>query len=178
VPEQEQITRVEERYLELASPTEFDGIRTQIAKEFSIPKKAVKKIIKDLRDRQHIPSWWEMQTYKGSQEEMDRIKAVYQPMLPIPSVGVHKQIAQELSLKPGIVYQAIKAIRLELNLPQYNDPSLHEGSESANGQHQPAGDQANSESAPVDAVPATPAPELISAEEPIASTPDNKQETE
>ncbi|GHO44981.1 hypothetical protein KSX_31440 [Ktedonospora formicarum] len=125
IPTQEQITKVEGLYLELAAPAEFDGIRTQIAKEVQIPKKAVKKIVKDLRDRQHMPSWWEAQTYKGSVEELERIKEVYLPMLPIPPVGVHKIIATQLTLKPGVVYQAIKSIRLEMNLPQYNDPSLH-----------------------------------------------------
>ncbi|MBA2678356.1 MAG: hypothetical protein H0U76_08190 [Ktedonobacteraceae bacterium] len=121
----EQVTQVEERYLELAAPLEFDGIRTQIAHELGIPKKAVKKIIKDLRSRQDIPSWWELQTYKGPSEEMERIKAAYLPLLPLPQVGIHKQIAEQLDIKPGIIYQAIKAIRLEMNLPQYNDPTLH-----------------------------------------------------
>src|SRR5438309_7592609 len=124
-PTTEQIAQVEARYLELAVPAEFDGIRTQIAQELGIPKKAVKKIVKELRDRQGIPSWWEMQTYKGDSEELAKIKAAYEPYLPLPPVGVHKTIADELALKPGIVYQAIKAIRLEMNLPQYNDPSLH-----------------------------------------------------
>ena len=36
-------------------------------------------------------------------------------------------------MKPGDVYQAIKAIRLEMNLPQYNDPSLHGPELTANG---------------------------------------------
>ncbi len=125
VPTPEQIAQVEARYLELASPAEFDGIRTQIANEMSIPKKAIKKIIRDLRERQGIPSWWEIQTYKGDGEELAKIKAAYEPYLPLPPVGVHKKIAEEFSLKPGEVYQAIKAIRLELNLPQYNDPTLH-----------------------------------------------------
>jgi hypothetical protein len=124
-PTPEQITQVETRYLELAVPAEFDGIRTQIAQEIGIPKKAVKKIVKDLRERQSIPSWWELQTYKGSSEEMEKIRTVYVPYLPLPPIGVHKTIAEELSLNPGETYQAIKAIRLEMNLPQYNDPSLH-----------------------------------------------------
>jgi len=124
-PTPEQVQQVEERYLELAQPAEFDGIRTQIAKEFSIPKKAVKKIVKDLRARQSIPSWWELQTYKGSAEELEKIKALYEPYLPVPQINVHKKIAEELSIKPGTVYQAIKTIRHELNLPQYNDPALH-----------------------------------------------------
>jgi hypothetical protein len=120
------VTQVEIRYTELATPIEFDGIRTQLAKELGIPKKAVKKIVKDLRDRQHIPSWWEAQTYKGSAEELEKIKALYEPFLPVPPVGVHKQIAEQLNFKPGEVYQAIKTVRQEMNLPQYNDPGLHE----------------------------------------------------
>jgi len=56
---------------------------------------------------------------------MERIKAAYLPLLPVPDVGVHKQIAEQLDIKPGVIYQAIKAIRLEMNLPQYNDPILH-----------------------------------------------------
>ncbi|GHO95150.1 hypothetical protein KSF_051980 [Reticulibacter mediterranei] len=120
------MAQVELRYTELATPSEFDGIRTQIAKELSIPKKAVKKIVKEFRDRQHIPSWWEVQTYKGSSEELEKIKALYEPFLPVPPVGVHKQLAEQLNFKPGEVYQAIKTIRQEMNLPQYNDPVLHE----------------------------------------------------
>jgi len=124
-PTEEQIAQVEARYKELAAPAEYDGIRTQISKELGIPKTAVKKIIKDLREREEIPSWWELQPYKGSSEELEKIKAIYEPFLPLPPIGVHKQIAEQLSLKPAEVYQAIKVIRQELNLPQYNDPALH-----------------------------------------------------
>jgi hypothetical protein len=136
-PTPEQIAQVEARYLELAVPAEFDGIRTQIAQEISIPKKAVKKIVKDLRERQSIPSWWELQTYKGDAEELEKIKAVYIPYLPLPPIGIHKTIAEELTLNPGEIYQAIKAIRLEMNLPQYNDPTLH-GLEPITGDKKPS----------------------------------------
>ncbi|HTD20931.1 MAG TPA: hypothetical protein VK667_15515, partial [Ktedonobacteraceae bacterium] len=124
-PTAEQIAQVEARYEELAVPAEFDGIRTQISKELDIPKTAVKKIVKEYREKLHIPSWWETQAYKGDSEEFEKIKAAYEPHLPLPAIGVHKQIAEQLSLKPSLVYQAIKAIRLEMNLPQFNDPALH-----------------------------------------------------
>lgn len=124
-PTPEQIAQVEARYLELAVPTEFDGIRSQIAREISIPKKAVKQIVKALREREHIPSWWEAQTYKGDEEEKEKIKHAYEPYLPVPPVGIHRKIADELDLKPGTVYQAIKTIRAEMSLPPYNDPELH-----------------------------------------------------
>ncbi len=125
IPTPEQVQQIEERYLELAQPAEFDGIRTQIAQELSIPKKAVKKIVKELRARQNIPSWWEVQTYNGSMEELAKIKALYEPLLPVPPLNIHKKIAEELSMKSGVVYQAIKKIRQELELPQYNDPAIH-----------------------------------------------------
>jgi hypothetical protein len=124
-PTPEQIAQVETRYKELAVPSEFDGIRSQIAQELSIPKKAVKQIVKNLRERESLPSWWETQTYKGDNEEKEKIQLAYKPYLPIPPVGVHRKIADELDLKPGIVYQAIKTIRAEMNLPPYNDPELH-----------------------------------------------------
>jgi len=124
-PTPEQVAQVEARYLELAVPAEFDGIRTQISKEIGIPKKAVKQIVKELRDRQDIPSWWDLQTYKGDSEELAKIRVAYEPHLPLPEIGIHKKIAEELSLQPGSVYQAIKLIRQEMNLPQYNDPALH-----------------------------------------------------
>ena len=78
-----------------------------------------------MRDRQHIPSWWDAQSYKGNEEELAKITALYEPYLPLPNVGVHKQIAETLSLKSGDVYQAIKKIRADMGLPQYNDPELH-----------------------------------------------------
>jgi hypothetical protein len=124
-PTPEQVTQVETRYLELAVPAEYDGIRTQIAQELGIPKTAVKRIVKDLRERQNIPSWWEVQSYKGSTEDLERIKALYEPTLPVPPIGIHKTIAEQLSLKPAMVYQAIKQIRQEMKLPQYNNPALH-----------------------------------------------------
>jgi hypothetical protein len=161
VPTPEQIKQVEERYLELAQPIEFDGIRTQIAQELHIPKKAIKKIVKDIRAQSHIPSWWELQAYKGSKEELDRIKEVYEPYLPIPPIGVHKRIAEQLSIKPSAAYQAIKTIRQELNLPQYNDPSLHEqeaqqSSDETGSENIPVSEQPESES--VDGEVVTPTP--------------------
>ena len=124
-PTEDQIAQIETRYLELAVPQEFDGIRTQISQELKIPKSAVKKVVKALRDKMSMPSWWEVQAYTGTAEELEKIKAVYEPYLPVPPVGVHKQIAEQFSLKPGVVYQAIKQIRLDMSLPQFNDPVLH-----------------------------------------------------
>lgn len=181
VPTPEQVALVENRYLELATPAEFDGIRTQISKELSIPKTAVKKIIKELRNRQDIPSWWELQTYKGSEEELAKIKEVYEPMLPVPPVGVHKQIAEQLSLKPGVVYQAIKVIRQELKLPQYNDPTVHglapspakkTGEVSDASEAEKSGEETSPEANSTESQSASPAAVVENNAEPQSASPD------
>ncbi len=125
VPTAEQVAAIEKRYLELAQPHDYDGLRTQIARELGIPKSAVKQIVTALRARLHLPSWWELQPYHGSPEEKERIRQAYLAFLPLPPIGVHKQIAEMLNLPAGTVYQAIKAIRSEMNLPAYNPPEAH-----------------------------------------------------
>jgi hypothetical protein len=117
--------RIEARYLELAQPVEFDGIRTKIAGELSVPKNTIKQAIRELRARLQLPSWWDLQAYAGSEEDLAHIRAAYEPLLPVPAVGIHKQIAADLGLEPVIVYQGIRRIRAEMRLPQYNAPELH-----------------------------------------------------
>lgn len=117
--------RIETRYRELAQPVEFDGIRTRIATELAVPKSLVKKAVLGLRQRDQTPSWWELQGFHGTDEELARIRAAYAPHLPLPAVGIHKQIAADLGLDPGGVYQAIRRIRAEMHLPQYNPPQAH-----------------------------------------------------
>lgn len=134
-PTPEQVAAIEQRYLELAQPGEFDGIRTQLSKELSIPKSAIKKVVRALRERQEIPSWWDLQPYHGSPEDLERIRTLYLPLLPMPPVGVHKQIAAHLNLPAGTAYQAIKVIRAEMNLPQYNPPENHDAPLNAQEHH-------------------------------------------
>jgi hypothetical protein len=122
----EQRAAIEARYLELAAPIEFDGIRTQIAAELNVPKGVVKKAVLELRRAIQMPSWWELQAYKGSEADLERIRQAYAPHLPLPEVGIHKSIAAALGLDAASVYQAIRRIRAELRLPQYNPPELRE----------------------------------------------------
>lgn len=119
--------KIEARYLELAQPIEFDGIRTRIAAELSVPKSHVKRAVADLRARMQLPSWWELQSYSGAETDLERIRMAYLPHLPVPAVGIHKTLAEELNLDPRTIYQGIRRIRAEMRLPQYNAPELHGG---------------------------------------------------
>jgi hypothetical protein len=118
--------RIEARYLELASPVEFDGIRTQIAAELGAPKPVVRTVVRELRARRGMPSWWEAQGFSGSSVDLARIKAAYTAYLPLPPVGIHREIAEELGVEPRIVYRGIRKIRAQMGLPQYNAPDSHD----------------------------------------------------
>ncbi|HET9109657.1 MAG TPA: hypothetical protein VFN78_02415 [Ktedonobacterales bacterium] len=117
--------RIEARYLELAQPIEFDGIRTKIAAELGVPKSHVKHAVAELRARMQLPSWWELQSYSGAENDLERIRMAYLPHLPVPEVGIHKTLAESLNLDPRAVYQGIRRIRAEMRLPQYNAPEAH-----------------------------------------------------
>jgi hypothetical protein len=114
--------RIEARYLELANPVEFDGIRTRIAAELSVPKPVVRAVVHEVRRRRAMPSWWEAQSFSGSSADLERIKAAYAPYLPLPPVGIHREIAESLGLEPRTVYRGIRKIRVQMGLPQYNAP--------------------------------------------------------
>jgi hypothetical protein len=117
--------QIEERYLTLANPVEFDGIRTHIAAELGIPKPAVREVVREVRRRHDMPSWWEAQGFSGSSADLERIKAAYMPYLPLPPVGIHREIAKSLGLEPRTVYRGIRKIRAQVGLPQYNALEKH-----------------------------------------------------
>jgi IS30 family transposase len=112
--------QIEERYLALANPVEFDGIRTQIAAELGAPKSVVREVVREVRRRRGMPSWWEAQGFSGSLADLERIKAAYTPYLPLPPVGIHREIAKALGLEPRTVYRGIRRVRAQMGLPQYN----------------------------------------------------------
>jgi len=146
----EQRAQVEARYLELAQPIEFDGIRSKIAGELNLPKSVVKKAVGDLRARMQLPSWWDLQAFTGAPADLERIRDAYAPLLPTPEIGVHKQIAADLGIDPRQVYQGIRRIRAELRLPQYNPPEAHpEAEKPASDAATPNGAEGVTESANV-----------------------------
>jgi hypothetical protein len=112
--------RIEERYLALANPVEFDGIRTQIADELGAPKPAVRAVVREVRARRGMLSWWEAQGFSGTADDLGRIKTAYTPYLPLPPVGIHREIAVALAMEPRAVYRGIRKIRALMGLPQYN----------------------------------------------------------
>jgi predicted RNase H-related nuclease YkuK (DUF458 family) len=111
---------IERRYAELATPAEFDGIRTQISKELQIALKIVKRVVHAYRTRMHLPSWWERQHLPLSDEQVTLVRELYVPSLPLPPVSVHRDIAQKLGLRSMAVYDAIGTIRQRQGLARFN----------------------------------------------------------
>jgi hypothetical protein len=115
---------VEARYLELATPHEFDGIRSQIAEELHLRKTLVKRTVQALRLRLNRPSWWEERQVALAPEVIDAVRPRYVAVLaesPLPPVGIHNQLAEELGLTSLQVYRAIGRIRADLGLSRFNE---------------------------------------------------------
>ena len=120
----EQRQAVETRYLELATPREFDGIRSQIAGELQLPRGLVKRVVNELRRRLGRPSWWDLQRSALPPEVLEAVKPRYLALLaeqPLPPVGIHRQLAGDLDLSTLDVYRAIGLIRADLGLPKFNE---------------------------------------------------------
>jgi hypothetical protein len=120
----EQRQAVEARYLELAEPREYDGIRGQIAAELKLPKALVKRAVNDLRQRLGRPSWWDTERSAIPSDVLEKVKVRYLALLaeqPLPPVGIHRQLADELGLTSLQVYRAIGQIRADLGLPKFNE---------------------------------------------------------
>jgi len=115
----EQITMIERRYQELATPTEFDGIRTQIAHEMNIPRMAVKRVVRAYRVRHYVPTCWELSLHPVESDALQAVRERYLPLLPQPPVGIHHILSEELGYAPSLVYHAIGRIRGELKLPRF-----------------------------------------------------------
>jgi hypothetical protein len=120
----EQRHAVEARYLELAEPREYDGIRGQIADELKLPKTLVKRAVNDLRQRLGRPSWWDTERSAIPSDVLENVKGRYLALLaeqPLPPVGIHRQLAEALGLSSLQVYRAIGRIRADLGLPKFNE---------------------------------------------------------
>ena len=120
----EQRQAIEARYLELAIPHEYDGIRSQIAEELRLPKAQVKRVVKELRVRLGRSSWWDEQRSALAPEVIEAVRERYVTLLAgdaLPPVGIHSELAAALALTPVQVYRAIGQIRIGLGLPKFNE---------------------------------------------------------
>jgi len=56
-----------------------------------------------------------------SPDQMMAIKALYEPLLPLPPIGCHKIIAAQLKMDEWRVHVGIKLIRAQLGLDRWNE---------------------------------------------------------
>src|SRR5574344_1121228 len=55
-----------------------------------------------------------------SQDQLTAIKMLYEPLLPLPPIGCHKIIAQQLKMDEWRVHVGIGIVRKQMNLPRWN----------------------------------------------------------
>ena len=56
-----------------------------------------------------------------SSDQMMAIKALYEPLLPLPPIGCHKIIAAQLKMDEWRVHVGIKLIRSQMGLDRWNE---------------------------------------------------------
>ena len=56
-----------------------------------------------------------------SPDQMMAIKALYEPLLPLPPIGCHKIIAAQLKMDEWRVHVGIKLIRAQMGLDRWNE---------------------------------------------------------
>ena len=87
-----------------------------------------------------------------SPDQMMAIKALYEPLLPLPPIGCHKIIAAQLKMDEWRVHVGIKLIRAQMGLDRWNEERADKPADYLVSKHQPA--KSVEEKAEVETVPA------------------------
>lgn len=56
-----------------------------------------------------------------TQDQLMAVKALYEPFLPVPPIGVHKILAKQLRMDEWRVHVAIGLIRKQMAIPRWNE---------------------------------------------------------
>ena len=99
-----------------------------------------------------------------SPDQMMAIKALYEPLLPLPPIGCHKIIAAQLKMDEWRVHVGIKLIRAQMGLDRWNEERADKPADYMVAKHPQKSDaKPNKEESPVSVAAETPVEE--SAEE-------------
>ncbi len=96
-----------------------------------------------------------------SPDQMMAIKALYEPLLPLPPIGCHKIIAAQLKMDEWRVHVGIKLIRAQLGLDRWNEDRADKPADYLASKHAKAAEKEIKAETPVEAV----AVEVPAAEE-------------
>ncbi len=117
-----------------------------------------------------------------SPDQMMAIKALYEPLLPLPPIGCHKIIAAQLKMDEWRVHVGIKLIRAQMGLDRWNEERADKPADYMVAKHPQKSDakveetEAKKEEAPV--VTAEAPTEEVAAEKPKRGRKPKKKEDE
>lgn len=102
-----------------------------------------------------------------SSDQMMAIKALYEPLLPLPPIGCHKIIAAQLKMDEWRVHVGIKLVRAQMGLDRWNEDRADKPTDYLVSKHQKSEttQDVTSEVVPVSAV------ESVSAESEVVEKP-------
>ena len=101
-----------------------------------------------------------------SPDQMMAIKALYEPLLPLPPIGCHKIIAAQLKMDEWRVHVGIKLIRAQMGLDRWNEERTDKPADYMVAKHPQKAERKAAEKAAKEASEASIEPEVKSNEEP------------
>ena len=123
-----------------------------------------------------------------SPDQMMAIKALYEPLLPLPPIGCHKIIAAQLKMDEWRVHVGIKLIRAQMGLDRWNEERADKPADYMVAKHpqkaerkaaEEAAKKAQEEAAvAVEEAVSEPAPEETTEEKPKRGRPKKKTDEE
>ena len=109
-----------------------------------------------------------------SPDQMMAIKALYEPLLPLPPIGCHKIIAAQLKMDEWRVHVGIKLVRAQMGLDRWNEERADKPTDYLVSKHKKQEDKA----AEVVTVPAKPEAPTEEAEKPKRGRKPKKKDDE
>ena len=100
-----------------------------------------------------------------SPDQMMAIKALYEPLLPLPPIGCHKIIAAQLKMDEWRVHVGIKLIRAQMGLDRWNEERADKPADYMVAKHPQKADKVVKEAAPTEEKAAEADVDEVSAEE-------------
>ncbi len=115
-----------------------------------------------------------------SPDQMMAIKALYEPLLPLPPIGCHKIIAAQLKMDEWRVHVGIKLIRAQMGLDRWNEERSDKPADYLVAKHQKAetSQKAEEASVAVAEAPAEAKSEEVAEEKPKRGRKPKKKENE
>lgn len=117
----EVLLEIEKRY-KVMLPLPNPDAHIKIGEELNLDPKKVFFGINLIRQKMKLPKIdFPKRPLAVTEDQLTAVKALYEPFLPVPPIGVHKILAKQLKMDEWRVHVAIGLIRKQLAIPRWNE---------------------------------------------------------